>query len=53
MRSTAENYEITQELKFWNHEKNFGPKKYPRENILDLRNTYKETFYTHEIPTRK
>ena len=46
MRPTTENYEITNERKFWTHEipsrKNFGPTKYPREN-----------FRTHEIPTKE
>ena len=29
-------------------EKNFGPAKYPRENILDQRNTHEKKFWTHE-----
>ena len=32
---------------------NFGPTKYPRENILGSRNTHEKIFSTHEIPTRK
>ena len=27
---------------------NFGPKKYPPENILDPRNTHEKIFWTHE-----
>ena len=33
--------------------KNFGPTKYPRENIWDSRNTNEKNFRTHEIPTKK
>ena len=32
---------------------NFGPTKYPREKILDPRNTQEKKFETHEIPMRK
>ena len=39
-------------IKFWNHEiptrKNFRPTKYPREKILDPRNTHEKNFRTHE-----
>ena len=38
------NYEIIHEKKNWTHEiptrRNFGPTKYPRENILDPQNTH-------------
>ena len=37
MRSTTENYEIPTR-------KNLGPTKYPRENILDPRNTHEKNF---------
>ena len=30
-----------------------GPTKYPRENILDPRNTHDKNIWTHEIPMRK
>ena len=33
--------------------KHFGPTKYPREKILDQRNTHEKKFRTHEIPTGK
>ena len=46
MRPTTENYEIT-------FKTNFGSTKYPREKILDSRNTHEKIFWTHEIPTRK
>ena len=29
------------------------PKKYPREKILDPRNTHEKKFRTYEIPTRR
>ena len=49
----------TYKIKFWTQEKkcrtyeiptktNFGPKKYPREKILDPWNTHEESFRTHE-----
>ena len=54
-RPTNENHEITHGRKFWTHEiptrKNLGLTKYPRENILDPRNTHEKKFWTHEIPT--
>ena len=31
---------------------NLGPTKYPRENILDLRNTHEKKFWTNVIPTK-
>ena len=37
MWSTTENYEIPTR-------KNLGPTKYPRENILDPRNTHEKNF---------
>ena len=44
-------------IKFWAHEIptriNLWPTKYPREKILDPRNTHKKKYWTHEIPTRK
>ena len=40
------------EKNVWTHEntykKNFGPTKYPREKILDSRNTHEKNFWTHE-----
>ena len=33
--------------------KQIGPAKYPRETILDPRNTHEKNFWTYEIPTRK
>ena len=33
--------------------KNFGPKKYPEENILGTQNTHEIKFRIHEIPTRR
>ena len=58
MRPTTENYEITNERKFWIYKilmrknlgpakyhmkKNFEPTKYPREKVLDPRNTHEDT----------
>ena len=47
MRPTTENYEITRERKFCTHEiptrEYFVPTKYPREKILDPRNTHEGT----------
>ena len=44
-------------MKFWSHEiptrKNFRPKKYPREKILDSRNIREKKYRTHKVPTRK
>ena len=45
MQPTTKNYEI-------NHE-NFGPTKYPREKIVDPRNTHEKKLCSHEIPARK
>ena len=57
MRPTTESYEITYERKFWTLEiptrRNLGPTKYPREKVLDPRNTHEKKLWTHEIPTRK
>ena len=33
--------------------KQIGPTKYPRESILDARNTHEKKFSTREVPTRK
>ena len=47
MRPTTEIYEIAYEREFWTHEiptrKYLGPAKYPREKILDPRNTQEGT----------
>ena len=47
MRPTTEIYEIAYEREFWTHEiptrKHLGPAKYPREKILDPRNTQEGT----------
>ena len=47
MPSTTKNYEITHERKFWTQEiptrKNLKLTKYPRENILDPRNSHEGT----------
>ena len=56
MQPKTENYEITNEKKFWTHKiptrKKLRPTKYPRENILNPRNTKKKKFWTHKIPTK-
>ena len=43
--STGENFELTR--------KSFEPTKYPRENILDWRNTHKKIASTHKTTTKK
>ena len=37
----------------YKREINFGTTKYPREKILDPRNTHEDKFCTHEIPMGK
>ena len=57
--TTRKKFRSTKDLreKFWTHEKpawkNFWPKKNPRRNIFDPRNTNKKNFWSHETPTKK
>lgn len=37
----------------YKRERNFGTTKYPREKILDPRNTHEDKFCTHDIPLGK
>ena len=51
-RKSANNYSITSK-KCSSTRKNSGPKRYPKETILDPRNVHEEKSWTDEILTRK